>query len=140
MLLKFRKNFIYKWNRFEIISVILSNPHRKSLFKKPVWQNQLELSETMFWNEVFLSWISSSTDNETQPNNYKISLEECDNNHKTSNIFFEDFECKVELDYGFYDINNSTISKGVKSILDSGYQLEDTLPAKYISRPNLKNK
>ena len=28
--------------------------------------------------------------------NYKISLEECDNNHKTSNIFFEDFE-KTQL-------------------------------------------
>ncbi len=54
-----------------------------------------------------------------------------------TNIFFEDFECKVELDYGFYDINNSTISKGIKSILESGYTVEDTLPSKYISKYRL---
>ena len=54
-----------------------------------------------------------------------------------TNIFFEDFECKVELDYGFYDINNSIISKGVKSILESGYEIEETLPSKYISKYRL---
>lgn len=54
-----------------------------------------------------------------------------------TNIFFEEFECKVEIDYGFYDIVNSTIQKGVKYVLDSGYRLEDTLPAKYVDKYRL---
>ena len=54
-----------------------------------------------------------------------------------TNIFFEEFECKTEIDYGFYDINNSTISKGIKSILDSGYKISETLPEKYITKYRL---
>ena len=54
-----------------------------------------------------------------------------------TNIFFEDFKCKVEIDYGFYDITNSIITKAIKYALDSGYRLEDDLPSKYVNKYRL---
>ena len=54
-----------------------------------------------------------------------------------TNIFFEDFKCKVEIDYGFYDITNSIITKAIKYALDSGYRLEDNLPSKYVNKYRL---
>ena len=54
-----------------------------------------------------------------------------------TNIFFEDFKCKVEIDYGFYDITNNIITKAIRYALDSGYRLEDDLPSKYINKYRL---
>ena len=54
-----------------------------------------------------------------------------------TNIFFDDFKCKVEIDYGFYDITNSIITKAIKYALDSGYRLEDDLPSKYVNKYRL---
>lgn len=54
-----------------------------------------------------------------------------------TNIFFEDFKCKVEIDYGFYDITNSIITKAIRYALDSGYRLEDDLPSKYVNKYRL---
>lgn len=54
-----------------------------------------------------------------------------------TNIFFEDFKCKVEIDYGFYDITNSIITKAIKYALDSGHRLEDDLPNKYVNKYRL---
>lgn len=52
-------------------------------------------------------------------------------------IFFEDFECRIELDYGIPDVNNSTICRAIERILDSGFQLEDNLPEEYIQKYRL---
>ena len=54
-----------------------------------------------------------------------------------TNIFFEDFKCKVEIDYGFYDIANASITKAINYVLANGYELEDNLPKKYIEKYRL---
>ena len=54
-----------------------------------------------------------------------------------TNIFFDDFKCKVEINYGFYDITNSIITKAIRYALDSGYRLEDDLPSKYVNKYRL---
>lgn len=54
-----------------------------------------------------------------------------------STIFFEDFDCRIELDYGIPDINNSTIQHAIQRVLDSGYLLEDELPKDYIDKYRL---
>ncbi|MDE6660233.1 MAG: ATP-dependent DNA helicase RecG, partial [Anaeroplasmataceae bacterium] len=52
-------------------------------------------------------------------------------------IFFDDFECKIELDYGIPDINNKTIQNTIERLLQMGYSLEDELPMEYILKYRL---
>lgn len=56
---------------------------------------------------------------------------ERENEFVLSNIFFEDFNCKIELDYGYKEINNGLLSRAVSSCLSTGYLLEDYLPLEY---------
>ncbi len=56
-----------------------------------------------------------------------------------SNIFFDDFTCKVELDYGFKDINNKLISNAVLATIKSGFKVPDELPSLYINKYKLLN-
>lgn len=55
------------------------------------------------------------------------------------NIFFEDFVCKIELDYGIDDVPNSTITGAIRNIIDNNYLLEDNLPIEYINKYKLGN-
>ena len=51
--------------------------------------------------------------------NYKISLEECDNNHKTSNIFFEEFEKTQNINQS--KINCGECTKNRSNIIDNNF-------------------
>ena len=48
-----------------------------------------------------------------------------------ANIFFDDFDVKIKIDYGFKDINDSVLSNAVKNILESDFYVEDYLPQEY---------
>lgn len=52
-------------------------------------------------------------------------------------VFFEDFNCRVELDYGIIDVPNHKISSIVRYVLDSNIEIEDELPLKYINKYRL---
>ncbi|MDE7095509.1 MAG: ATP-dependent DNA helicase RecG, partial [Anaeroplasmataceae bacterium] len=52
-------------------------------------------------------------------------------------VFFDDFECKIELDYGIPDINNKTIQNTIERLLQTGFSLEDELPFEYIQKYRL---
>lgn len=54
-----------------------------------------------------------------------------------STIFFDDFVCRIELDYGIPDLNNKTIQNAVERIIQSGYALEDDFPMEYIQKYRL---
>lgn len=62
---------------------------------------------------------------------------EKENEFSLTTIFFEDFDCRIELDYGIPDINNKTIQNAIERVLQAGYQLEDELPMEYISKYRL---
>lgn len=53
-------------------------------------------------------------------------------------LFFEDFECKIELDYGIADLSNATIHKAIERILSMDFHIEDELPEDYILKYRLK--
>ncbi|MDE5715653.1 MAG: ATP-dependent DNA helicase RecG [Anaeroplasmataceae bacterium] len=54
------------------------------------------------------------------------------------NIFFEDFECKIDLDYGIADLSNATIHKAIERIINTNFHIEDELPIEYINKYRLK--
>lgn len=62
---------------------------------------------------------------------------EKENEFSLTTLFFEDFDCRIELDYGIPDINNKTIQNAIERVLQSGYQLEDDLPMEYINKYRL---
>ncbi|MDE6048017.1 MAG: ATP-dependent DNA helicase RecG [Anaeroplasmataceae bacterium] len=62
---------------------------------------------------------------------------EKENEFSLTTIFFEDFECRIELDYGIPDINNKTIQNAIERVLQTGYSLEDDLPLEYIQKYRL---
>lgn len=64
---------------------------------------------------------------------YKIKEKE----FTIQNLFFEDFNCKIELDYGFKDVKNKLISNAIASILNAGLELSETLPEKYLNKYRL---
>ena len=62
---------------------------------------------------------------------------EKENEFSLSTIFFDDFECRIELDYGIPDINNKTIQNAIQNVLLSQYHLEEDLPKEYIEKYRL---
>ncbi|MDE5546357.1 MAG: hypothetical protein K2I88_02720, partial [Anaeroplasmataceae bacterium] len=42
---------------------------------------------------------------------------EKENEFSLTTLFFEDFECRIELDYGISDINNKTIQNAIERVL-----------------------
>lgn len=60
-----------------------------------------------------------------------------ENEFSLSALFFDDFECKIEIDYGIPDIHNKTLQGAIQNILQTGYNLEDELPMEYIQKYRL---
>lgn len=54
-----------------------------------------------------------------------------------STLFFEDFECRIEVDYGIPNLNNKTIQKTIERAMQAGVELEDELPEEYIKKYHL---
>lgn len=53
------------------------------------------------------------------------------------NIFFDSFDCKIDVDYNIKDINNKTIQGAVKSALLAGCFIEERLPSYLIEKYRL---
>ncbi len=62
---------------------------------------------------------------------------EKENEFSLSGIFFEDFEFRIDLEYGIPDIPNKTIQNAIRNVLLSGYHIEDDLPVEYIEKYRL---
>lgn len=56
-----------------------------------------------------------------------------------SSIFFDDFNQKVDIDYGILDVKNCILSSALKYLIDSNYQIDDYLPLEYIDKYKLGN-
>lgn len=55
------------------------------------------------------------------------------------NIFFDYFNCKIDVDYNIKDINNKTIQGAIKSALLQGYSIAETLPDYLVNKYKLLN-
>lgn len=53
------------------------------------------------------------------------------------NIFFEDFKCRINVDYGYKDIRNKLIQDAVQSAIQAGISLEESLPLELIEKYRL---
>ncbi|MBD5390468.1 ATP-dependent DNA helicase RecG [bacterium] len=62
---------------------------------------------------------------------------EKDNEFSLSTVFFDDFDCRIELDYGIPDINNKTIQNAVHNLLQTNYHIEEDLPEEYVLKYRL---
>ncbi|MDE6655588.1 MAG: ATP-dependent DNA helicase RecG, partial [Anaeroplasmataceae bacterium] len=62
---------------------------------------------------------------------------EKENEFSLTTVFFDDFECRIELDYGIPDINNKTIQNAIERVIQTGYSIEDELPLEYINKYRL---
>lgn len=62
---------------------------------------------------------------------------EKENEFSLTTIFFDDFECRIELEYGIPDINNKTIQNAVQNLLLSNYHISDDLPEEYVAKYRL---
>lgn len=60
-----------------------------------------------------------------------------ENEFSLTTIFFDDFQCRIEQDYGISDLNNKTIQSAVERIIQTGFILEDELPKEYIQKYRL---
>lgn len=60
-----------------------------------------------------------------------------ENFFSVTNIFFEEFACKIELDYNVKDVANSIINNGVKFCLANNILVNDDLPAEFIQKYRL---
>ncbi len=56
-----------------------------------------------------------------------------------TSIFFDDFNQKVDIDYGISDVKNSVLSSAIKYLIDSNFQIDDYLPVEYINKYKLGN-
>lgn len=56
-----------------------------------------------------------------------------------TNIFFDLFECKIELDYGFKQLKNKVINNAILNCLNGGFIIEETLPLEFIQKYRLLN-
>lgn len=54
-----------------------------------------------------------------------------------STLFFEDFECRIEVDYGIPNLNNKTLQKTIERVLQADVELHDELPEEYIKKYHL---
>ncbi|MDE5566488.1 MAG: ATP-dependent DNA helicase RecG [Anaeroplasmataceae bacterium] len=63
-----------------------------------------------------------------------------DKEFSISTIFFDDFVCKIELDYGFKEVKNKLISNAVLACIKEGVLVEETLPQEYILKYRLLDK
>jgi ATP-dependent DNA helicase RecG len=55
------------------------------------------------------------------------------------NIFFDEFECKIEVEYGLKNTPDSTIKRAVKSVLSNTYNIEENLPQELLEKYKLYN-
>ena len=53
------------------------------------------------------------------------------------NIFFDEFECKIEVEYGLKNTPDTTIKRAVKAVLTNIYNLDETLPNELIEKYKL---
>lgn len=53
------------------------------------------------------------------------------------NIFFEDFESKVEVEYNLKNIPDSTMKRAVKAVLSNTYEIEENLPLELLEKYKL---
>jgi ATP-dependent DNA helicase RecG len=53
------------------------------------------------------------------------------------NIFFEEFDCKIEVEYGLKNTPDSTIKRALKSVLSNTYYLEEKLPKELLEKYKL---
>ena len=53
------------------------------------------------------------------------------------NIFFDSFECKIDVDYNIKDVNNKIIQSAINSALFLGETIEENLPKEYINKYRL---
>jgi ATP-dependent DNA helicase RecG len=53
------------------------------------------------------------------------------------NIFFEDFDCKIEVEYNLKNATDSIIKRAVKSVLTNTYKLEEKLPIELLEKYKL---
>lgn len=56
-----------------------------------------------------------------------------------TNVFFDDFNHNVDIDYGIPDVKNSILSSALKYLIDSNYQIDDYLPVEFINKYKLGN-
>lgn len=62
---------------------------------------------------------------------------EKENEFSLSTIFFDDFTCRIELDYGMPDLHNRLIQNAIDNILKTGFHIEDDLPENLIEKYRL---
>ena len=53
------------------------------------------------------------------------------------NIFFDDFDCKIEVEYGLKNTPDSTIKRALKSVLSNTYKIEEKLPQELFKDGNV---
>lgn len=53
------------------------------------------------------------------------------------NIFFDDFICRIDTDYGLKDLNSKIIRQAVSSALQAGVEIDETLPETLIAKYRL---
>ncbi|MDE7263108.1 MAG: ATP-dependent DNA helicase RecG [Anaeroplasmataceae bacterium] len=62
---------------------------------------------------------------------------EKENEFSLSAIFFDDFTCRIVLDYGIPEIHNKLIQNAIEKIVKAGYHIEDDLPDYLIEKYRL---
>ena len=55
------------------------------------------------------------------------------------NIFFDEFECKIDVEYGLKNTPDSTMKRAVKSVLSNTFSIEEKLPQELIEKYKLYN-
>lgn len=53
------------------------------------------------------------------------------------NIFFDDFDCKIDCEYNLKNASDSIVKRAVKSVLEKTYELEEKLPNELLEKYKL---
>lgn len=53
------------------------------------------------------------------------------------NVFFEDFDIKIDIDYAIKDVNNQAIACAIESAINAGIKIKDDLPGELVEKYRL---